>query len=110
MCLDVMIRDINKILWTFTTIGICNDMDQVCVGCEGIFCGERELTCLFVVQLLLMGTPSSPEYKVYSVVGNCFFNQVIVERFGFTNAKFVADYFHLFDLDKKVIFFVVRHY
>ena len=87
-----------------------NDLDQVCVGCEGIFCGERELTCLFVVQLLLMGTPSSPEYKVYSVAGKGFFNQEMIDRFGFTNVKFVAEYFHLFVSGKKVIVFVVHHY
>ena len=64
---------------------------------------------MLVVQVLLKNALARPEHKVYSVSGDVFFTQEIIECFGFTNAKFIADYFHLFASGKKVIVFEVRH-
>ena len=85
------------------------NLDQACVGREGMFCGERELVYLFLVQFFLISTPARLAHKVYSVAGDGFFNQEMIERFGFTNAKFISDYFHLFYSGKNVIGFVVRN-
>ena len=72
ICLNVIKRGIKNILWPCTSIVMCNDLDQVCVGCEVIFCGERELTRLFVVKFLLINTLARLEHKVYSVAGYGF--------------------------------------
>ena len=100
-----MKRGINKLLWPCAAIGMHNELNQCCLGCEGIFCGERENAHLFVVQFLLKNAPGRPENKVYAVAGDGFFNQKMITRFGFTNAKFIADCFHLFDSGKKLIVF-----
>ena len=79
-CLDVMKRGINKLLWPCTAIGMRNGMDQAYVSGEGIFCDERELAHLCVVQFLLMNTLARPEHKVYSVSSDGYFNQAIIEH------------------------------
>ena len=72
MCLDVIKHSINKILWPHTVIRIINDLDKVCVGCEGFFYGEIDLPHLFVVKFLLTSTPAFPENKACSVSSNVF--------------------------------------
>ena len=34
--LDVMNRGVNNLLWPRFTIAMCNDFDQLCVGCEAV--------------------------------------------------------------------------
>ena len=42
ICLDVMKRGINKLLWLYTAVAMYNDLKQVSLGCEGILCAEKK--------------------------------------------------------------------
>ena len=39
---DAMKRDINTLLWPYMATSMWNELNQVCVGCEGIMLSERE--------------------------------------------------------------------
>lgn len=39
---DAMKRDINTLLWPYMAVSMWNDLNEVCVGCEGIMLSERE--------------------------------------------------------------------
>jgi len=97
ICLDVMKRGINKLLWPYLAVAMYNDLEQVCVGCEAIVCAERKEAYDFVVKFMCRNSPGRPTEDVYVVAGDGFFNQKMIESFGLPNAHFVADYYHLFD-------------
>ena len=42
LSVDVMKRDTNKLLWPYMAVTMYNEMDSVCVGCEGMVLSERE--------------------------------------------------------------------
>jgi hypothetical protein len=42
VCVDSMKRELNTYAWPYMAISMYNEMDLVCVGCEGIMCSERE--------------------------------------------------------------------
>jgi len=97
LCLDVMKRGINKLLWPYLAVSMYNDLEQVCVGCEAIVCSERTEAYEFVVKFMCKNSPGRPTEDVYVVAGDGFFNQAMIETFGLPKAKFIADYYHLFD-------------
>ena len=39
--LDMMKRSLNKLLWPYTAVTIHNDTNHICIGLEGLVCGER---------------------------------------------------------------------
>ena len=97
ICLDMMKRGINKLLWPYSAVSMYNDLEQVCVGCEGIMCAERFEAYKFMTAFLVKNTPNRPIENVNVVAGDGFFNEKMVNDLGFINANFIDDYFHLFD-------------
>ena len=51
--LDMMKRAIDKWLWTYMPVAMYNELKKMCIGCEGILCGERadayEFMCTFLL-------------------------------------------------------------
>ena len=39
--MDVMLRPINEMEWPYMLKSMYNELNSVCVACEGIVCGER---------------------------------------------------------------------
>ena len=39
--MDAMMRPINDMKWPYVSISMFNELNPVCVACEGIVCGER---------------------------------------------------------------------
>ena len=39
--MDAMTRPINDMKWPYVSISMFNELNSVCVACEGIVCGER---------------------------------------------------------------------
>ena len=76
---------------------IYDEVRKMCVGCKSIMCGEREEAYNFMCQFLLRNTQARPPEDVHAVSGDGFFSQRMVTDFGFSNAKYVADCFHLFE-------------
>ena len=60
-------------------------------------CGERKEAYMFMCNFILTNTPMRPASSVHIVTGDGFFNQTMIEEFGFINAKYLKDWFHLFD-------------
>ena len=42
IAVDAMKRDLNTLLWPYMATSMWNELNQVCVGCEGILFSERE--------------------------------------------------------------------
>lgn len=102
ICVDAMKRDINKMGMPYIAVTMHNEMNKVCVGCEGIVISEKEEA---YVALLDFQTTYSRRKKneIYAVAADGFLSQEFLERNGFENARFVLDYYHLFNdiLPKK---------
>ena len=100
--IDMMPRGINILLWQYVSVAMYNELNQVCLGCEGIILWEKKKAYAFLVQFLAKNTPKLKLEDVKVVSGDGFFNQAMIEEFGYVNAKFIADWYHLFDsgLDK----------
>ena len=94
--LDTMKRGINKWLWPYMAVVMYNEMKSVCLGCEGIMIGEKEGAYDFMCKFLIECSPGRNPEDVHVVAGDGFFGQQMIVKFGFVNAKFIADWHHLF--------------
>ena len=96
-----MKRAINTLLWPYTAVTMLDEMKIICVGCEGIVCGERQDMYGAQAAFLEEYSPGLPLSKVLIVAGDGFFDQSVVDSMGFTNATFIVDQWHLYDLGSK---------
>ena len=55
--IDAMKRGINKFLWPYIAITMYNEMESICVGCEGIVCTEREEAYKAMVEFVVRFSP-----------------------------------------------------
>ena len=92
---DAMKRDINVLLWPYMAVTMLNELGNVCVGCEGIMLSEREEAYQAMLDFQTNHTRRS-KHEVYGISADGILNQQVVDKFGFSNAKYVADYWHLF--------------
>ena len=97
ICVDMMKRAINTLLWPYTTVTILDEMKKFCVGCEGIVCGERQDMYGAQAGFLEEYAPGRPLSEVFIVAGDGFFDQSVVHSMGFTNATCIVDHWHLYD-------------
>jgi len=81
-----------------------NKHRKMCLGAEAIMCGERKEAYMFMCNFIFKNTPMRPVSSVNNVTGDVFFNQNMIEEFGFINAKYLKDWFHLFDTGLKELF------
>ena len=95
ICVDAMKRDINTLLWPYMATTMYNEMNCICVGCEGIVLSEREEAYEAMLNFQIDNSRRSKD-DVYGIACDGFLNQSIINRFGFKNTKFVLDYWHLF--------------
>ena len=95
--LDMMKRGINTLLWPYCAVVMYDEHKQICVACEGILCGEREDTYRFMARFLAENAPGRPLADVTIVAGDGFFDQDMIVDFGFINAQYIADLWHLLD-------------
>jgi len=102
--LDTMKRAINKWLWPYMLISMYNEHEKMCLGGEAIMCGERKGAYLFLCQFITHHTPMRIPSSVSIVTGDGFFNQEMIGEFGFDQAKYLKDWFHLFDTGLKDTF------
>lgn len=95
--LDAMKRGLHKLNWPYIAITMLNDLKKVCVGCESIMVGEQDEAYEFVVKSTCEMAPLRSLHDIYVVAGDGFFSQGLLQKWGLTKAKFIADYYHLFD-------------
>jgi len=97
LCFDMMKRGLNTLLWPYCAVTMFNEMNKMCIACEGILCGERDDMYSFTANFLKEKAPGRPLSSVNIVSGDGFFDQDVVIAFGFTNAIFFTDQWHLLD-------------
>ena len=90
-------RAINKWIWLYMSARLYSEHRKMCLACEGIVCGERHDVYKFLCQFLINNSPGQLPTEVILVAGGGFFNQEMVKCFGFFIAKYLMDWFHLFN-------------
>lgn len=97
LCFDMMKRGLNTLLWPYCAVTMFTEMNKMCIACEGILCGERDDMYSFTANFLKEKAPGRPLSSVNIVSGDGFFDQDMVIAFGFINAIFFTDQWHLLD-------------
>ena len=92
-----MKRAINKWLWPYMSVSLFNEHQKICLACEGILCGEWRDAYNFLCQFLINHDPGQLPTEVLLVTGDGLFNKKTVNYFGFVIAKYLMDWFHIFD-------------
>ena len=52
ICLDMMKSGVNNLLWPYSAITMLDEMNHICVACEGIVCSERQ--DMYAAQAILL--------------------------------------------------------
>ena len=95
--LDCMKRELNKSIWPYFAISMINDVNKVCVGCEALLIGERDEAYKFILLATEKMAPVRRLTDVLILSGDGFFTQEKIRSWGLINAKYIADYWHLFN-------------
>lgn len=104
ICLDVMKRGINKLLWPYLAMTFYNKLQQICVGCEALMMAERGEAYKAIIDFVCRSAPKRKRENIYVLSGDGFFDQSTLTSFNLPNAKFILDRFHLFDSILKDMF------
>jgi hypothetical protein len=107
--LDMMKRGLNTLLWPYNAVVMYNELNKICIACEGILCGEQVEMYQFVSSFLAESVPGRPLSTVKIVAGDGYFDQEMIFNFGFTNAVFLMDQFHLLDSGLAEYFGITWH-
>jgi hypothetical protein len=94
--MDTMMRRINKWLWPYMSIVMYNELNKICVACEAIMLAERSHAYMFMVKFLFENAPGRRPQDVLVVAGDGFFTQAKIEEWGFSHARLLQDWHHLF--------------
>lgn len=92
-----MQRKINHLHWPYISLTMRNEMEQVCVGAEGIVASEREEAYAFLLNFIIDNSPGHDKSNVYALSGDGFFSQSMIHDWGFRNMHFISDHWHLFE-------------
>ena len=87
---------LNTLLWPYVAVSMYDKDKKLCIACEGILCGEKVDMYQFVAHFLSEFAPGRPLSEVDIVAGDGFFDQEMIVDFGFVNAIFIMDHFHLY--------------
>ena len=96
--MDAMMRPINDMKWPYVSISMFNELNSVCVGCEGIVCGERVEAYNAMLNFVLENTNKRTRHDINVVAADGVLNQEkVTNTLGLPNAIFMADVYHLLD-------------
>ena len=101
ICLDAMKRELNTLNWPYFGISLYNELNNVCLGCESLMMSEQNDAYEFLLKSCFEMCPGRIPDDVSIVSGDGFFTQNTLETWGLFKAKFVADYWHLFNTGLK---------
>ena len=102
--MDAMKRHLTDIDWPYMSISMHNELNSVCLACEGIVCGERVEAYNAMVQFVLRHNTKRKREDIHVVADDGILNQEkVAESLGLPNTTYMADVFHLLDsiLPKK---------
>ena len=92
----MMKRGVNTQLWPYVAVSMYDEDMKLWIACEGILCGEKVDMYKLVADFLKDSAPGRPLSEVNVVAGDGFFDQDMIVEFGFVNATFIMDHFHLY--------------
>ena len=96
--LDAMKRATNTFLWHYFSVVMINDLNKVCVGSESIIISERTDAYKFLMESTIsMAQNVRTKEEIYCISGDGFFDENNLINWGYSNAKFIADHWHLFE-------------
>ena len=95
MSFDMMMRGINTLLWPYVALSLMDEFGELCIGCEGIVCGEHEEMYSFMIQFIAKSCPGRSLAEVQIVSADRFFTPKFVRDLGFINAVYIIDRWHL---------------
>ncbi len=102
--LDFMKHALNSLLWPYVSIAMYNELRQICVACEGMLLGEKKPMYDYLCKFHKTNAPGRAFESVNVVANNGFFSQEMIVEFGFVNATFIYDRWHLLDSGLKSMF------
>ncbi|KAL7525422.1 hypothetical protein ACHAWF_002523, partial [Thalassiosira exigua] len=104
LALDMMKKGMSSLLWMYLAVAMYDESKRICIGCEGMLIGEREDMYAFVASFLSKHSPGRPLSSVLIVSGDNFFNKKTIHEFGFVNAHYFTDRWHLLDSGLREMF------
>lgn len=102
--LDLMKCALNSLLWPCISVAMYNELWQICIGCEGMLLGDKKPMYKFLCQFLKTNVPGRAFESGNVVASDGFFSQEMIVEFGFVNATFIYDWWHLLDSGLKGMF------
>ena len=102
--MDTMKRHLTSLDWPYMFISMYNELNSVCLACEGIVCGEQVEAYKAMVQFVLQHNNKRTNRDIDVVAADGILNQEkVTNSLGLPNAIYMADVFHLLDsiLPKK---------
>ena len=106
LSMNVMLRPINEMECPYMSISMYNELNSVCVACEGIVCGERVEAYKSMIDFVLDNNKKRSKYDIDVVATDGVLDQdKVTNTLGLPNAIFMADVYHLLDsvLPKKFV-------
>ena len=96
--LDAMKWNLTNLDWPYMSISMYNELNSVCLACEGIVCGERIEAYSAMVQFVLNHNNKRKREHINVVAADGILNQEkVTNNLGLPNAIYMADVFHLLD-------------
>ena len=96
--IDAMKRVINKLLWTYMSITMYNEIYHVCVACEAIICSEGEESYNTMIYFVFKNSKKRTNENIHMIAGDGFINQDhVTNKFGLPHATYMCDICHLLD-------------
>ena len=96
--IDATKREINTFNWPYISICMYNEMEKLCIGCEGIVCSERVEAYKALIKFCTNNSPKISRDQIYALCSDGFVTQEIVRNvFDLPNAHFILDQWHLYD-------------
>ena len=62
-----MKQGLNKFLWPCVSVTMYNDMEQVCVGCEGIVCSKIDEAYIAIMNFIISNSPKRKRENIYVI-------------------------------------------
>ena len=77
-----MKQGLNKFLWPCMSVTMYNDMEQVCVGCEGIVCSKGDESYIAMTNFMISNSPKRKRENIHVVAADGFVTQdTVSEKF-----------------------------
>ena len=98
LSMDAMLMPINEMEWLYMSISMYNELNSVCVACEGIVCGERLEAYKAMIDFVIQNNTKRTRSDIDVVASDGILDQEkVTNNLQLPNAIFMADVYHLLD-------------